>query len=190
MKRVRAVFCGETSVGKSSIIKQFSTGTFTGAVPETIAGAFHSSYVRHNGETIALEVWDTAGSERYHSVIPSFFKNAGAIVVVYDITARSTFETLQFWSDFARNNSPSNAPQFLVGNKSDLFSARAVPFEDGKQWAATHGFLAFLETSAKTGEGIENIFAILADVPANGVVEAELRREVISLDKSQCCSRR
>jgi small GTP-binding protein len=188
MKRVRAVLCGDASVGKSAIIKRFSTGTFNEALPETIAGAFHSSYVRRNGETIALEIWDTAGSERYHSVIPSFFKNAAAVVIVYDITSRSTFESVPYWGDFARSNAPTGAPQLLVGNKSDLFTSRAVFLEESKEFAAGRGFVGFVETSAKTGEGIDTLFTMLAELPANGMVEVEEinRGEVISLDKSQC----
>jgi small GTP-binding protein len=187
MKRIRVVLCGEASVGKSSIIKRFSTGTFSDAIGGTIAGAFHSSYVRHEGEIIALEVWDTAGSERYHSVIPSFFKNAAAVVIVFDLTGRETFEAINYWRDFARSNAPLGVPLFLVGNKSDLFDRRAVLFEESKGWANGNGFASYTETSAKTGDSIETLFGMLSDVPANGVVEAEIRGEVISLDKKKNC---
>jgi Ni2+-binding GTPase involved in maturation of urease and hydrogenase len=75
----------------------------------------------------------------------------------------------------------------LIANKSDLFAARAVFFDQAKQFAAANGFAAFVETSAKTGEGIDSVFALLADAPANGVVEAKVRGDVISLDRPQCC---
>lgn len=187
MKRIRVVLCGEACVGKSSIIKRFATGTFSDSIGETIAGAFHSSYVRRNGEIITLEIWDTAGSERYHSVIPSFFKNAAGVVIVFDLTAQGTFELVTYWRDFARENAPANARIFLVGNKSDLFANRAVQFEEGKKCADTNGFAAYAETSAKTGESIDNLFSMLSDVPANGIVQTEVRGEVISLDEKPCC---
>jgi small GTP-binding protein len=186
MKRVRAVLCGEASVGKSSIIKRFSTGLFSDSIGGTIGGAWHSRYVRHEGHVIALEVWDTAGSERYHSVIPAFFKNAAAVVIVYDLTCASTFQSVAYWIDFVHSNAPQGARLFLVGNKADLFARRAVQFQEAKAYADGHGFAAYVESSAKTGESIETLFGMLADVPPNGVVEGEVQGDVITLD-SGCC---
>jgi small GTP-binding protein len=187
MKRIRVVLCGDPSVGKSSIIKRFATGTFNDMIGETIAGAFHSQFVRHNGETIALEIWDTAGSERYHSVIPSFFRSASAVVIVYDVTARASFEAADYWMDFARTHAPEAARLFLVGNKADLFSSRDVFFEEAKSWADARKFESCVDTSAKTGEAIDNLFAMLADVPGSGTVNADLEGKVIVLDKPKCC---
>jgi small GTP-binding protein len=187
MKRIRVVLCGEASVGKSSIIKRFATGAFSDVSSETVAGAFHSQYVKFNKETIVLEIWDTAGSERYHSVIPSFFKNAAGVIIVYDITIRASFDTVQYWLTFAHSNAPDGARLFLVGNKTDLFTERTVHLEEGKAYAESHGFAAFAETSAKTGESIDNLFAMFADVPPNGFVEAKPRGGIISLDKRNCC---
>jgi small GTP-binding protein len=187
MKRIRVVICGEASVGKSSIIKRFATGTFSETNCATIAGAFHSSYVRRNGEIIALEIWDTAGSERYHSVIPSFFKNAAAVVIVFDLTLRASFDSVNYWRDFASQNAPESTRLLLVGNKSDLFANRTVLIEEGKALVGAGSFAAYAETSARTGESIDNLFSMLSDVPPNGVVQPEVRGEVISLDKEQCC---
>jgi small GTP-binding protein len=187
MKRIRVVFCGDLSVGKSSIIKRFATGTFSDFVCETVAGVFHSQFVRLNGETISLEIWDTAGAERYHSVIPAFFKNAAAVVVVYDITARNSFEAIPYWVSFSHSNAPEGTRNFLVGNKTDLFAIRAVTYEEGIQSRNAHQFVAFTEMSAKTGEEVDNLFALLADVPPNGLIEAQPRGDVISLDRRKCC---
>jgi small GTP-binding protein len=153
----------------------------------TVAGAFHSSYVRHVGEVIALEIWDTAGSERYHSVIPSFFRNAAAVVICFDLTVQQTFESVNYWHDFTIKNAPVGARIFLVGNKTDLFVARTVLREEGEAYAAGHGFEAYWETSAKTGESVDTLFAMLSNVPANGLVEGEIRGEVITLDQKKCC---
>jgi small GTP-binding protein len=188
MKRVRAVLCGDASVGKSSIIKQFSTGTFSDSIGTTIGGAWHSRYVRHEGQIIALEVWDTAGSERYHSVIPAFFKNAAAVVIVYDISSDNTFHTIGYWLDFVHTNAPQGTRLFLVGNKTDLLSRRAVLWNEAKAYADGHGFAGHIEVSAKTGESIDNLFAMLAGVPPNGVIEGEVQGEVITLgNHGGCC---
>jgi small GTP-binding protein len=187
MKRIRVVLCGEASVGKSSIINRFATGTFNETMSETVGGAFHSAPVRFNKETLWMEIWDTAGSERYHSIIPSFFKNTTAVVIVYDTTCNESFSTIGFWVDFARESSPEDVHVFLVGNKVDLFEGRAVLFEDGESASVENRLAGFTETSAKTGEGIDNLFSLLAGLPCSATVEGQPIENVISLDKGSCC---
>jgi small GTP-binding protein len=187
MKRVRIVLCGEASVGKSSLLKRFASGEFTDSISSTVAGAFQSSYVKHNGEVIALEIWDTAGSERYHSVIPSFFKNATAVVICFDLTSRVTFEALSYWTDFTTTNAPAEVRMFLVGNKIDLFAGRQVVYEEGSGYADRKGFVGYSETSAKTGQGVDDLFALLSSVPTERVELGEVTGAVISLDRKKCC---
>jgi small GTP-binding protein len=188
MKRVRVVLCGDASVGKSSIIRRFTTGQFENDISETVAGAFHSAVVRSNQETIALELWDTAGSERYHSVIPTFFKAAAAVVIVYDVTIASTFESVNFWFDFARTNAPLSVPLFLVGNKIDLADQRKVSFARARGFAKTKDIQEFMETSAKTGQFITTLFALLTAVPPNDITHTPGNGTVISLERRECCS--
>jgi small GTP-binding protein len=186
-KRVRAVFCGETQVGKSSIIQRFSKNSSSEVAP-TVAGAFHSAVVSYDERPVSLELWDTAGSERYHSVIPSFFRNASAVVIVYDITQRLTFERLTWWIEFTRVNSPSDALIFLVGNKNDLEDERTVTFDEGKEYSDDNHCAAHTETSAKTEDGIVTLFALLAASPGNGSIEVPCSAHAIELHKeSHCC---
>jgi small GTP-binding protein len=187
MKRVGVVFCGEPAVGKSSLIKRFSEGKYTDSMTGTVGGAFVSCYVRRDGHVIALELWDTAGSERYHSVIPSFFKNTAAVVIVFDVSKRDTFEQLSFWQSFARTYAPPDARFLLIGNKIDLHGARAADFEEAKDFADAHSFIGCMDTSAKTGEGTEMVFALLADIPTSEYIQAEVPSDVISLDRKKCC---
>jgi small GTP-binding protein len=186
MKRVRTVFCGEPLVGKSSIIHRFSRNDFS-SLTTTVAGAFHSQCVQFGAERVALELWDTAGSERYHSVIPSFFRTASAVVVVYDVTVRETFERLRFWLEFARVHSPEDCQVFLVGNKIDLFHERAVEYEEGRIWSVDHEFAAYTETSAKSGEAIDMLFSLLARLPGCGTVARTPSTSVIELRSERCC---
>jgi small GTP-binding protein len=186
MKRVRVVFCGEADVGKSSIIHRFSKNVFTN-VSSTVAGAFHSACVKYDDSLVFLELWDTAGSERYHSVIPSFFKNASAIVIVYDVTKRDSFDRVGWWVEFTCANAPEDAETFLVGNKVDLFSEREVPFDEGQAFAEVEEFSAFIETSAKTGEEVETLFALLAESSGRGTVDAEVEGNVRVLTTPGCC---
>jgi small GTP-binding protein len=186
MKRVRVVFCGEAGVGKSSLIQRFAENTFT-EIGSTVAGAFHSAFVSYDRDQISLELWDTAGSERYHSVIPSFFKNASAVVIVYDVTNRETFDRIGWWMNFTRANSPNDALVFLVGNKVDLFSQRVVTYEEGKIVVERNGYVALTETSAKTGEAIDTLFSQLAELRGNGTIEVAYKGTLIELHKGSRC---
>jgi small GTP-binding protein len=186
MRRVRAVFCGEALVGKSSIIHRFATKTFS-EMTSTVAGSFRSPLVQYGDEVVQLELWDTAGSERYHSVIPSFFKTASAVVVVYDITSRESFTRLPYWIEFTRSHSPEDCQVLLVGNKTDLSRKRAVTFEEGHTILESHHLAVFTETSAKSGESIDTLFWHLAGLPGSGTVERPEEAPVIQLREPGCC---
>ena len=164
MKRIRAVFCGNTMVGKSSIIKRFSDNVFDANFKSTVGGSYIKKSIKINKETISLEVWDTAGSERFNSIIPSFFRNANVVAIIYDITDIESFNNLNFWIKFVADNAPQNVPIFIVGNKADLNEKRTVSFEEGHKFSVDNKADGFFETSAKTGEQIIGLFNNLASV--------------------------
>ena len=107
---------------------------------------------------------DTEGSERYHSVVPSFFRNASVVCVIYDVTNRESFEKLAFWFNLAEQSGPSQVPIIVVGNKIDLENKRQVSFDEGKLYCNNMKAHAFLETSAKTGEAVDGLFTLVASV--------------------------
>lgn len=180
MKRIRAVVSGDASVGKSSIISRFITGEFRSNAQQTVGGSFHSQYVKTaNREDLCIELWDTAGSERYRSVIPSFFRNAAAVVIVYDISKRDTFKNLEYWLEFVREHSPHGVAILLAGNKTDLDEQREVTTEEGHDFSKQHECTYFVEVSAATGENIDNLFAMLATVPPNGAAEMEVTQDQV-----------
>ncbi|OHS95088.1 Ras-related protein Rab-31 [Tritrichomonas foetus] len=186
-KRIRAVLCGNSSVGKSSILKRFSERTFEGNLEPTVAGTFKTTCVQKNNEVINLEIWDTAGDERYGSIIPTFFKKAGVIAIIYDVTCPQSFENLTYWINIAKDNAPINTPFFIAGNKVDLEDNRRVTYEELKSFADVTNCDGFIETSAKTGEGIDDLFSLISSVPPNEVFESQIMPESpIKLGK-RCC---
>lgn len=187
MKRIRVLVCGDSTVGKSSIILRFSKNKFEKEANSTIAAAFHSQFVQLHNEVVNLEIWDTAGSERYQSVITSFFHNAAVIVIVYDITSRTSFQNLDGWCEMARQNAPPDIPIIIAGNKVDLEKQRDIKYDEGKQYVDTKQLYGFVETSAKTGESIDLLFTQVASVPPNAVVESTSIQDVKVLDKNSCC---
>ena len=104
-----------------------------------------------------VQVWDTAGQENFRSITRAYYKNSVCAMIVYDISNEKTFESVKSWLEDIRNQSPKSVLLILVGNKIDLSDKRVISFDKGNEFAIKNG-LMFAETSAKTGEGVEEIF--------------------------------
>lgn len=164
----KVVVVGEFSVGKTCLSHRFITKTFTGLTEPTIGAAFQVRTVSLNPQTsVTLEVWDTAGSERYRSLMPMYYRDAAGCIVVYDITNAKTFERCSSWiDDFRRHNeNASDVLMVLAGTKLDLANTenkREVDRSEAEAFAKREG-LTFFETSAKTDVNVEEVFMVVAD---------------------------
>ena len=120
-KKFKVVVLGGELAGKTSLVCRYVDDTFEEHPPSTIGVNLHSktAYLE-DGRSLRLQLWDTAGQERYHSLIPSYIRDAAAAVVVYDITSQSSFQKTRSWVAFARAERGNEAVLALVGNKSDL----------------------------------------------------------------------
>lgn len=155
--QVKLVLLGEAAVGKSSLVLRFVNNEFQENKEPTIGAAFLTQKLAIDSRTIKYEIWDTAGQERFHSLAPMYYRNAQAAVVVYDITKQASLEKALKWiKELERQASPSMVI-CLVGNKVDMESARQVTTEQGQQVASDAGLL-FMEASAKTSQGVMDIF--------------------------------
>ncbi|GFG28707.1 hypothetical protein Cfor_05989 [Coptotermes formosanus] len=123
----------------------------------TIGVEFGSKIVNVGGKSVKLQIWDTAGQERFRSVTRSYYRGAAGALLVYDITNRETFNSLANWLSDARTLASPNIIILLVGNKRDLDGDREVTFLEASRFAQENE-LMFLETSAKTGENVEEAF--------------------------------
>lgn len=144
-------------VGKSCLLHQFTEKKFMSDCPHTIGVEFGTRIIEVSGQKIKLQIWDTAGQERFRAVTRSYYRGAAGALMVYDITRRSTYNHLNSWLSDARNLTNPNTVIFLIGNKSDLSESRDVTYEEAKQFADENGLL-FIETSAKTGDCVEDAF--------------------------------
>ena len=113
-----------------------------------------------DGNKVKLQIWDTAGQEKFRNINSSYYKGANGILVIYDITNRETFDGLTSWLIEIEKNSSKDAYKLLIGNKSDLEEERQVTFEEGKEFANVNG-MEFLETSAKTADKVQEAFELL-----------------------------
>lgn len=156
------IIIGDTGVGKSCLLLQFTDKRFQPVHDLTIGVEFGARMVTIDNKQIKLQIWDTAGQESFRSITRSYYRGAAGALLVYDITRRDTFKHLSVWLEEARQHSQSNMVIMLIGNKNDLEHRRAVSFEEGKAFADANG-LIFMETSAKTAFNVEQAFINTAE---------------------------
>ena len=151
------IIIGDTGVGKSCLLLQFTDRRFQPVHDLTIGVEFGARMITIDGKQIKLQIWDTAGQESFRSITRSYYRGAAGALLVYDITRRETFTQLEKWLTEARENASENMVIMLIGNKVDLDHKRAVTYQDGSDFA-TKNNLIFLETSAKTAANVEEAF--------------------------------
>lgn len=151
------IIIGDTGVGKSCLLLQFTDKRFQPVHDLTIGVEFGARMINIAKKQIKLQIWDTAGQEAFRSITRSYYRGAAGALLVYDITRRDTFDHLTTWLEDARQHSNSNMVIMLIGNKSDLEGRREVKKEEGEAFAQEHG-LVFMETSAKTADNVEDAF--------------------------------
>ncbi|EDO43047.1 predicted protein [Nematostella vectensis] len=164
---------GSAGTGKSCILHQFIEGKFKQDSSHTIGVEFGSKIVNVGGKSVKLQIWDTAGQERFRSVTRSYYRGAAGALLVYDISSRETFNSLTNWLTDARTLASPNIVIILVGNKKDLDADREVTFLEASRFAQENE-LMFLETSALTGENVEEGFLKCSRTILNKIESGEL----------------
>lgn len=154
---LKFIIIGDPSVGKSNIVLKYANNKFTDDYQATIGVEFGAKNIEINKKSIRIQIWDTAGQENFRSIIRSYYKNCCCAIVTYDITCRKSFESIQNWMEEVKCEAPSTVQMILVGNKCDLENQRAVTKDEGEELAQKEGII-FMETSAKTGVNIDEIF--------------------------------
>ncbi|KAM0747734.1 hypothetical protein T439DRAFT_328395 [Meredithblackwellia eburnea MCA 4105] len=161
----KLVLLGESAVGKSSLVLQFVKGQFDDYRESTIGAAFLTQTVKVDEKGwVKFEIWDTAGQERYKSLAPMYYRNANCAVVVYDITSSASLQKAQTWILELQRQADPSIIILLAGNKLDLAETqRQVTSDEAKAWADKEGLL-WREVSAKTGEGVAEVFAEIGEL--------------------------
>ncbi len=166
---LKVVLTGDSGVGKTNLLSQFTKSTFNPESKTTIGVEFATKTVKVHGKTVKAQIWDTAGQERYRAITSSYYKGANAAMVIYDITSSVSFQNVQRWLKEVRENSDQNIIIMLIGNKCDLAkehkdengntvgSLRSVSLEDGEKSAERERTL-FFETSAADATNVQEAF--------------------------------
>jgi small GTP-binding protein len=156
--RIKAVFIGDSGVGKSCLYSQLETGTYDEDHLPTIGGSFATITVTaSDGSSYEVGLWDTAGQDRYKDIIPMYFERADFVLAVFAINDRETFDHLTEWLNRAREKIDEFAKIIIIGNKLDLAEQREVQFEEMVKFAEKQHAAFSVEASARTSAGLDLI---------------------------------
>ena len=161
----KIVLLGDVSVGKTSIASRYCKNSFNEHHINTIGGAYQQQkVVLNNGAMIKLHIWDTSGQERFRAMTNLYYRDAQVAILTYDITNESSFSSIEFWiQELKFKVENENMILCLVGNKCDVNSnERKITTQKGKNFAQDNNMI-FFETSAKTGEGVKDLFVTIAN---------------------------
>ena len=161
----KIVLLGDVSVGKTSIASRYCKNSFNDHHINTIGGAYQQQkVVLPNGSMIKLHIWDTSGQERFRAMTNLYYRDAQVAILTYDITNEQSFSSIDFWiKELKYKVENENMILCLVGNKCDVNSnEKKVTTLKGKNFASEHNMI-FFETSAKTGEGVKDLFVTIAN---------------------------
>ena len=158
----KLILIGNSGVGKSSIIQRYMKHTFEETYKCTIGVDFLMKSIDIKGKTVKLQLWDTAGQEKYKSMVASYYRGANVALVVFDLTNHASFDSLPVWIENYYKNGPEQKNIILIGNKKDMIEERKVTQEEVELFSETNNMIYF-ETSAKEGDNIEYVFTYAAE---------------------------
>ena len=183
---LKAIIVGNAHVGKSSVQQRFAVGTFSELRDSTVGVDFSCRRLSLNGTQVKICIWDTAGQEKFRSITRVYFRHAAVCVMVYDITDRDSFASIRDWAIDAKNNAPDSIILVLIGNKKDKEKRRTVSPAEG-QALAEELEVTFFETSAKTGENIEEVFTAVTSVALARALCSHEFQSLSVQSRQECC---
>ena len=189
-KTCQILLIGDSLVGKTCLIQRYANGIFKEDYISTVGLDYYTKQEMINNLNVSVKLWDTVGQERFKALTISFFRNAEGVVIAYDVTNSESFDNLKFWiSSIKTNLFEKNIfiPIIIIGNKIDLEDMRDISKDVASAFAKENNFKYF-ETSAKTGEGVDEAFRdlvnqILANSDKNE--EATIERKSVKIEEKK-----
>ena len=159
----KIILLGDDFIGKTSILLRYTDRVLNGPPLITIGLDYRlKSIILKNGKSIKMQIWDTAGQDRFRTITKHYYKGMHGIILIYDVTDRRTFESIRNWVSIIREVAAEKVTIYLVANKIDMKENRKVEREEGEKLAKELG-LPFMEVSAKDGINIDEIFEDLVE---------------------------
>jgi len=182
--RQKIIFVGDSGVGKTTMIKNLNEEPYKDLNESSIGIDFYSKKIKYKGTEIRLQIWDTAGQEKYRGLIPSYIRNAALIFLIYDISSKESFDNLTQWIEFI--NSYEKTKIVLCGNKIDLENERKVSKKQGENYAKEKN-LVFHEVSALENINmIKMFYRCIAELPYfDDKIDNNISREKLAEELSK-----
>ena len=195
--KYKILLLGNTQVGKTSMLKRFCDEQYNEDTLSTIGIDAKTKFINHKDRKIQLDIWDTAGQERFLSITKNTYKGSDGIILIYDLTSKKTFNSINNWIKGINEAIDINKIGFvLVGNKSDCEDKdRQVSFEEGEILAKEKGF-PFFETSVKENINVNQVFVAIIDkmldlgikiIKEKNGGNQKLKKDDKKIDKVKCC---
>jgi len=177
----KILIVGESGVGKSCLLLRFADDTFTESFISTIGVDFKIKRITMNDKngnpkTLKLQIWDTAGQDRFRTITTSYYRGAHGILLTYDVTDPNSFLKIRSWLEEIKEHAPEHTVVMLIGNKADKTDKRAVEQKEAQSLADKLN-LKYLETSAKTGTGVSDVFMTLTEEMLRVSIENGIKPE-------------
>eukprot|EP01094_Clydonella_sp_ATCC50884_P000986 TRINITY_DN1073_c0_g1_i1.p2 TRINITY_DN1073_c0_g1~~TRINITY_DN1073_c0_g1_i1.p2 ORF type:complete len:229 (-),score=75.85 TRINITY_DN1073_c0_g1_i1:395-1081(-) len=172
---LRVLLIGDQAVGKTSVVARYLDDTFTDSlIDDSIGVAYRETPQDRDGYSYTLQVWDAGSSQSVRHVTPSYYRNANAVFIMYDVTVQASFDNVKSWIQDIDRYAPEEIEVYIVGNKMDD-AARVVDFDTASEFARDQG-LPLMEVSAKTGEGVSEAF--------DGIISKALAKRRMVMDQA------
>ncbi|CAN1251392.1 Ras-related protein RABA5d [Linum perenne] len=183
----KIVIIGDSAVGKSNLLSRYSRNEFNSHSKATIGVEFQTQSMEIDGKEIKAQIWDTAGQERFRAVTSAYYRGAVGALIVYDISRRTTFESVGRWLDELTTHSDTTVARMLVGNKCDLDNIRDVSVESTNVKKAFE--LVIREIYSNVSRKVLNSDAYKAELSLNRVTLSNDDGSKKSSSFMSCCSR-
>jgi Ras-related protein Rab-2A len=169
----KLILLGDPAVGKTTICRQYMDEHYLPTYSSTIGIEYGCKHLTIRNTPIKLHIWDTAGAEVYRSIARSYYRDTAGVLLIYDISDRTTFTSIVSWLTEIRRHLPEESSIILVGNKKDLVK-KEVSTEEGKRFAEENGLL-FVEISAKEYKSVSELFITISNK-----IYDDLQKHIIS----------
>lgn len=179
----KLLIIGESGVGKTCLLLQFTEGSFTSNHLTTIGIDFKIKIINLEEKQIKLQIWDTAGQERFRTITKTYYKGAHGIILTYDVTDENSFKNIRNWVKQIEQNAQTNVCKVLVGNKCDR-EDRKVSYDEGLQ-LANEFKMPFFETSAKSNYNVNETFTFLTkDILSISEPKTD-KKDIVEIEKGK-----
>ena len=201
VNEINCIVAGDSFVGKTNLLLRFVDDKYDDESLQTIGIDIKYKDITLDDKKYKLDLYDTAGQEKFRSAVYKFFRKSDCVFLVYEITNRKSFENISNWIKECKSNASENVLIVLIGNKCDLNEKRQVTTEEGENLAKKYK-ISFYETSAKTGKNVQEAFTeflknlSVKEIPKEVEEESNLRKKSYRLiknenenenEKDRCC---